>query len=114
MDDWHPEALATIANRLGIAFTDLAPPRSRNFRTPGGPNIHVLDWGGEGPPAVLLHGGSLTARTWDYVAIAPPLPVSPYHPRASSTLPPDVAGLAAISAKAMMQGAVPLFTQLWM
>jgi pimeloyl-ACP methyl ester carboxylesterase len=70
MDDWHPEALATIADRLGIAFTDLAPPRSRSFRTPGGPNIHVLDWGGQGPPAVLLHGGSLTAHTWDYVAIA--------------------------------------------
>jgi pimeloyl-ACP methyl ester carboxylesterase len=70
MDDWHPEALATIADRLGIAFTDLAPPRSRSFRTPGGPNIHVLDWGGQGPPVVLLHGGSLTARTWDYVAIA--------------------------------------------
>jgi pimeloyl-ACP methyl ester carboxylesterase len=70
MDDWHPEALATIADRLGIAFTDLAPPSSRSFRTRGGPNIHVLDWGGQGPPAVLLHGGSLTARTWDYVAIA--------------------------------------------
>jgi pimeloyl-ACP methyl ester carboxylesterase len=70
MDDWHPEALVTIAERLGIALTDLAPPRSRNFRTPGGPNIHVLDWGGQGPPAVLLHGGSLTAHTWDYVAAA--------------------------------------------
>ena len=70
MDDWHPEALATIANRLGIAFTDLVSPRSRSFRAPGGPNIHVLDWGGQGPPAVLLHGGSLTARTWDYLAIA--------------------------------------------
>jgi pimeloyl-ACP methyl ester carboxylesterase len=70
MDDWHPEALATIANRLGISFADLVPPRSRSFRTPGGPNIHVLDWGGQGAPAVLLHGGSLTARTWDYLAIA--------------------------------------------
>jgi pimeloyl-ACP methyl ester carboxylesterase len=70
VDDWHPEALATIAGRLGIGVTDLAPPRSRSFRTQGGPNIHVLDWGGHGPPAVLLHGGSLTARTWDYVAVA--------------------------------------------
>ena len=70
MDDWHPEALATIADRLGIAFTDLAPPRSRSFRAQGGPSIHALDWGGQGPAAVLLHGGSLTARTWDYVAIA--------------------------------------------
>ncbi|WP_342732869.1 alpha/beta hydrolase [Bradyrhizobium sp. B117] len=70
MNDWHPEALATIADRLGIAFTDLAPPRSTRFRTHGGPTIHVLDWGGQGPPAVLLHGGALTARTWDYVAVA--------------------------------------------
>ena len=70
MDDWHPEALARIAGRLGIAFTDHAWPRSRIFRTAGGPDIHVVDWGGQGPPAVLLHGGSLTAHTWDYVAIA--------------------------------------------
>ncbi len=69
MDDWHPEALAAIADRLGITFIDLAPPRSRSFRTQGGPSIHVLDWGGRGPPVVLLHGGSLTARTWDYLAI---------------------------------------------
>ena len=70
MDDWHPEALATIADRLGLPFGDRAPPRSRRLRTPGGPAIHVLDWGGRGPSAVLLHGGSLTARTWDYLALA--------------------------------------------
>jgi pimeloyl-ACP methyl ester carboxylesterase len=70
MEDWHPEALAAIAGRLGVAFADLAPPHSRTLRRQGGPNIHVLDWGGQGPPAVLLHGGSLTARTWDYVALA--------------------------------------------
>jgi len=70
MDDWHPEALATIADRLGLPCGDLAPPRSRRFPTQDGPGIHVLDWGGQGPPAVLLHGGSLTARTWDYLALA--------------------------------------------
>ncbi len=74
MDDWHPEELAAIAHRLGVPFTDLAPPRSRNIRAPDGLNIHVLDWGGsgsggQGPPVVLLHGGSLAARTWDYVAV---------------------------------------------
>jgi pimeloyl-ACP methyl ester carboxylesterase len=70
MEDWRPEALAAIADRLGVAFSDLAPPSARRFRTQGGPPINVLDWGGAGPPAVLLHGGSLTARTWDYVALA--------------------------------------------
>jgi hypothetical protein len=34
------------------------------------------------------------------------------YPLALSTLPPTVTGLAAISAKAMTHGAVPLFTQL--
>ena len=70
MEDWRPEALAAIAERLGIAFGDLAPPSARRFRNVRGPSINVLDWGGQGPPAVLLHGGSLTARTWDYVALA--------------------------------------------
>jgi pimeloyl-ACP methyl ester carboxylesterase len=70
VDDWHPEALAAIADRLGVAFTDLGPPRSRSFRTRGRPTLHVLDWAGSGPAAVLLHGGALTARTWDYVALA--------------------------------------------
>jgi len=70
MDDWRPEALATIAHRLGLAFTDLTAPRSCSFRTHDGLNIHALDWGGEGPVVVLLHGGSLTAQTWDYVALA--------------------------------------------
>ena len=76
MDDWHPEALATIADRLGIAFTDLAPPRSTSFRTQGGPNIHVLDWGGQGPPAVLLHGGALTALL-ARIHSTPPVSITP-------------------------------------
>lgn len=70
MEDWYPEALATIAIRLGVSFSDLAPPQPHRLRTPGGPEIHALDWGGQGPCVVLLHGGALTARTWDYVALA--------------------------------------------
>ena len=70
MEDWPAEALAAIAGRLGMAVGDLTPPLSRRFHTRNGPGIHVLDWGGQGPPAVLLHGGALTARTWDYVALA--------------------------------------------
>lgn len=70
MEGWYPDALATIATRLGVSFSDLAPPQSRRLRTPGGPEIHAVDWGGQGPCVVLLHGGALTARTWDYVALA--------------------------------------------
>src|SRR5262249_57028405 len=36
------------------------------------------------------------------------------HPTALSTLPPAVTGLAATTTNAMTQGALPLFTQLWM
>jgi pimeloyl-ACP methyl ester carboxylesterase len=61
--------LASLAQQLGVAFTDLTAPQSRWFSSPDGLRLHALDWGGEGPPALLLHGGSLTARTWDYVAL---------------------------------------------
>lgn len=44
-----------------------------------------------------------------------PKPAGAYgHPTALSTLPPAVTGFAATNTKAMTQGAVPLFTQLWM
>jgi pimeloyl-ACP methyl ester carboxylesterase len=37
----------------------------------GGMRLHYLDWGTEGcPPVLFLHGGGLTARTWDLVCIA--------------------------------------------
>ena len=29
--------------------------------------LHLLDWGGGGPALLLLHGGALTAHTWDPV-----------------------------------------------
>jgi esterase len=29
--------------------------------------LHMLDWGGDGPALLLLHGGALTAHTWDPV-----------------------------------------------
>jgi esterase len=34
----------------------------------GGLKFHYLDWGGEGPPLVMLHGLSGHARTWDHTA----------------------------------------------
>jgi pimeloyl-ACP methyl ester carboxylesterase len=71
MQDWRPDALAAIARRLGLPFDDLSPPRRLRLRAPNGRDgLSVLDWEGSGPAAVLLHGGSLTGRTWDYVALA--------------------------------------------
>src|SRR5262245_32909646 len=37
----------------------------------GGLRLHYLDWGTAGrPPIVFLHGGALTAHTWDVVCLA--------------------------------------------
>jgi esterase len=37
----------------------------------GGMRLHYLDWGTAGrPPILFLHGGGLTARTWDLVCLA--------------------------------------------
>ena len=34
----------------------------------GGLRMHIRNWGGEGPPVVLLHGLASTCRIWDFVA----------------------------------------------
>jgi pimeloyl-ACP methyl ester carboxylesterase len=67
---WWPNELASIAARLGIVASDLTPPRRLWQQSADGVMVHGLDWGGAGPSAVLLHGGGLTARSWDYVALA--------------------------------------------
>jgi esterase len=36
----------------------------------GGLSLHYLDWGGDGPPLVMLHGLIGHARTWDHTAAA--------------------------------------------
>jgi pimeloyl-ACP methyl ester carboxylesterase len=62
-------ALEGLARRLGVGFTDAAPPRAVHLHGAGGLRLHALDWGGDGPPCLFLHGGKLTARTWDYVCL---------------------------------------------
>jgi esterase len=44
-----------------------APPTSRHLEIDG-LKFHYLDWGGDGPPLVMLHGLSGHAHTWDHTA----------------------------------------------
>lgn len=60
--------------RLGAEIAGLTPPE---FRLPDDRDvlsdrlrIHLLDWGPvDAPPIVFVHGGSLTAHTWDLVCL---------------------------------------------
>jgi pimeloyl-ACP methyl ester carboxylesterase len=62
-------ALVPLARRLGISFADTTPPRHLVLPGAGGLRLHALDWAGDGAPALFLHGGRLTAQTWDYVCL---------------------------------------------
>jgi len=44
-----------------------ALPTSRHLEIDG-LKFHYLDWGGDGPPLVMLHGLTGHARTWDHTA----------------------------------------------
>jgi esterase len=46
-----------------------AHPTSRHLEI-NGLKFHYLDWGGDGPPLVMLHGLSGHAHTWDHTAAA--------------------------------------------
>src|SRR5216684_4343300 len=61
--------LPSLARRLGISFDDATPPRHLTLPGAGGIRLHALDWGGDRQPTLFLHGGQLTAQTWDYVCL---------------------------------------------
>lgn len=62
-------SLAPLARRCGIDFVDDSPPVRRECFAPDGVRLSYLDWGGAGTPIVFLHGGALTAHSWDLVCI---------------------------------------------
>jgi pimeloyl-ACP methyl ester carboxylesterase len=60
--------LSLIAETL-----DLPPPGDEPasfwLEARDGVRLHALDWGGDGPGVIFLHGGALSAHTWDYVCL---------------------------------------------
>jgi pimeloyl-ACP methyl ester carboxylesterase len=72
MTDRRFEGLAEIARGLGVGVGDATPPADRFFDGADGCRLHALDWGapqGHAPKVLLLHGGALTAQTWDFVCL---------------------------------------------
>ena len=66
----YREHLATTAVRAGFELRDVVLPGEGDIRI-GGMRMHYLDWGNkEQPPIVFLHGGALTAHTWDLCCLA--------------------------------------------
>lgn len=68
----YREHLASTAVRAGFSFGDseVVLPEGREVHV-GRMRLHYLDWGnGHLPPILFLHGGALTAHTWDLVSLA--------------------------------------------
>jgi esterase len=64
------EHLKLAVEVSGVEVSDVLLPEDRDIRI-GNLRLHYLDWGNEDrPPLVFLHGGALTAHTWDVVCLA--------------------------------------------
>ncbi|MBV8336808.1 MAG: alpha/beta hydrolase [Alphaproteobacteria bacterium] len=66
----YRDHLATTAVRAGFSFGEVALPSERILEV-GDLRFRYLDWGTEGlRPILFLHGGALTAHTWDLCCLA--------------------------------------------
>ena len=65
-----PELLKRLAEARGIRGSRTREPRSACWHTSDGVRLHYLDWPGGPRVALLLHGGRLTAQTFDLLALA--------------------------------------------
>ncbi len=64
------EHLRTAAQVAGLEDVEISLPEDHHVVLDG-MRLHYVDWGRAGLPAVVfLHGGGLTARTWDLVCLA--------------------------------------------
>ena len=69
MADDYTGIMAEAAAAAGLAPPAIVAPEDRWVEL-NGIRFHYLDWGNEHlPHVVLLHGGSLTAHTWDMAAL---------------------------------------------
>ncbi len=63
------DEMRACAEAIGLEPREFVQPEDRWVQL-NGINFHYLDWGNEHlPPLVLLHGGSLTAHTWDMACL---------------------------------------------
>ena len=68
--DWRLEHLQRALEVSGIGVEELILPREGDLLADG-IRLHYLDWGGAARRSILfLHGGGLTAHTWDLVCLA--------------------------------------------
>jgi esterase len=66
----HLRHLQRAAERAAIDVHEIVLPRSEQVIL-GRMRFHYLDWGNASrPPIVFLHGGALTAHTWDMVCLS--------------------------------------------
>ena len=67
------EHLRLACRIAGVNVPEVSLPREHDLVL-GGMRLHCLDWPGPSgagrPPIVFLHGGGLTAHTWDLVCLA--------------------------------------------
>jgi esterase len=68
-EEYH-DHLKTTAMRAGFSFDDVVLPNEHNLNV-GQLRFRYLDWGTDGlRPILFLHGGALTAHTWDLCCLA--------------------------------------------
>ncbi|MGH7031308.1 MAG: alpha/beta fold hydrolase, partial [Stellaceae bacterium] len=68
--DEYRDHLKSTSVRAGFSFDEVALPAERDVVV-GGLRFRYLDWGREGlRPILFLHGGALTAHTWDLCCLA--------------------------------------------
>lgn len=61
--------LTLLAARYGIEHHDATLPAALRVPARDGVALNYLDWRGSGEPIVFLHGGALTAHSWDLVCL---------------------------------------------